>query len=92
MSKSVITIKIDTETKKAARALADDAGITISSLVNSYLKQVVATRHINLRIPQSMSPKTEALLDEAEADIAIGGVVGPFNSAREAVKALKKEA
>ena len=32
MSKTVITIKIDLETKKAAQALAADAGLTLSSL------------------------------------------------------------
>ncbi|MYB75539.1 MAG: hypothetical protein F4X83_00245 [Chloroflexi bacterium] len=91
MANTVITIKIDHETKKAAKELAADAGLTLSGLVNSYLKQVTATRHIDLRIPQKMTPKMEELLDEAEKDIAAGKVIGPFNDADEAIKALKAE-
>ena len=91
MANSVITIKIDPETKRAAQDLAADAGLTISGLVNSYLKQVVATRHIDLLIPQQMTAKMEKLLDEAEKDIAAGRVIGPFKSADEAIEALKKD-
>lgn len=89
MANTVITIKIDPETKKAAKELAADAGLTLSGLVNSYLKQVTATRHIDLHIPQKMTPKMEKLLDEAEKDIAAGKTIGPFDDADEAVKALK---
>ena len=92
MSNKVITIKIDPETKKAAQDLAADAGLTLSGLINSYLKQITATRHINLYIPQRMTPKLEKLLDEAEQDIEAGQTIGPFDSADAAIKALKEEA
>ena len=91
MSNKVITIKIDPETKKAAQELAADAGLTLSSLINSYLKQVTATRHIDLHIPQRMTPKMEKLLDEAEKDIVAGRTIGPFKNADEMIKALKEE-
>ena len=91
MANSVITIKIDPETKRAAKDLAADAGLTISGLVNSYLKQVVATRRIDLLVPQQMTPKMEKLLDEAEKDIAAGRIIGPFKSADEAIRALNKD-
>ena len=91
MDNTVVTIKIDRETKKAAQELAADAGLTLSSLINSYLKQVTATRHIDLHIPQKMTPKLEKLLEEAEQDIAAGKTIGPFNNAEEMIKALKKE-
>lgn len=90
MPNTVITIKIDPETKKAAQDLAADAGLTLSGLVNSYLKQVTATRHIDLHIPQKITPKLERLLDEAEEDIAAGRTIGPFSNAKEAIKALKE--
>ena len=90
MDNTVITIKVDRETKKAAQELAADAGLTLSSLVNSYLKQVTATRHIDLRIPQKMTPKLEKMLEEAERDIAAGRTIGPFNNAEEMIQALKE--
>ena len=91
MDKTVITIKVDRETKKAAQELAADAGLTLSSLINSYLKQVTATRHIDLYIPQRMTPKLEKLLEEAEQDIVAGRTIGPFNNAEEMIRALKEE-
>ena len=91
MNNTVVTIKIDRETKKAAQELAADAGLTLSSLINSYLKQVTATRHIDLHIPQKMTPKLEKLLEEAEQDIAAGRTIGPFNNTEEMIKALKEE-
>lgn len=89
MANTVITIKIDHETKKAAEELAVDAGLTLSDLVNSYLRQITATRHIDLHIPQRMTPKMERQIAEAEKDIAEGKTIGPFRNADEAVKALK---
>ena len=91
MNNTVITIKIDRETKKAAQELAADAGLTLSSLINSYLKQVTATRHIDLHIPRKMAPKLEKMLGEAEQDIVAGRTIGPFNNAEEMIKALKEE-
>lgn len=88
MPSTVITIKTDPETKKAAEDLAADAGLTLDELVNCYLKQVVATRHIDLRIPQKMTPKLEKLLGEAEADIKRGDVSGPYDNVEDFLKDL----
>lgn len=91
MAKTVVTIKMDSETKKSAQALAADAGLTLSALVNSYLKQVIATRHIDLYIPEKMTPKMEKIIEEAEKEIKAGQTIGPFKNVDEAIKALKKE-
>ena len=58
-------------------------------MINSYLKQAIATRHIDLHIPQTMTPKMERLLDEAEADIDAGRVIGSFEAVEGAIEALK---
>ena len=86
---SVITIKTDDQTKKEAQALAKDAGITLSSLINSYLKQVIATRHIEIYAPEQMTPKLEKLIEQVERDRADGKVSKPFDSADDFLKDLK---
>ena len=70
----VITIKTDAATKKAAQELAKEMGLTLNSLINSYLKQVIVTRHVELYAPEPMTPKLEKLLKEAEEEIKRGGV------------------
>ena len=87
--KQVVTIKIDAATKQAAQALAAEAGLSLSGLINSYLNQIVATRHVDIHVPQKMTPKLEQLLAETEKEIAAGEVIGPFDKADEAIKALK---
>ncbi len=87
----VITIKTDEETKKAAQQLASDAGLTLSSLINSYLKQVIVTRHIDIYVPEQMTPKLEKLIEEVEKEIKNGDTVGPFDNADDFLKALHSD-
>ena len=70
----VITVKTDAATKKAAQELAKEMGLTLNSLINSYLKQVIVTRHVELYAPEPMTPKLEKLLKEAEEEIKRGEV------------------
>ena len=70
----VITIKTDAATKKAAQELAKEMGLTLNSLINSYLKQVIVTRHVELYAPEPMTPKLEKLLKETEEEIKRGEV------------------
>ena len=56
---TVISVKLDKDIKESAQEVARSAGLTISALINSYLRQVVATRRIELYAPESMTPNLE---------------------------------
>jgi len=56
---TVISIKIDKATKEAAQEVAKSMGLTLSTLVNSYLLQVISTRRVELFAPELMTPKLE---------------------------------
>ena len=49
---TVVSIKLDKEVKDSAREVAESAGLTLSALINSYLRQVIATRRIELYAPE----------------------------------------
>ena len=66
---TVISVKIDKDVKEAAQEVANSAGLTISTLVNSYLRQVAATRRIEIYSPEQMTPKLEKLIEEVEQAI-----------------------
>ena len=87
----VITIKTDAETKKAAQELAQDLGLTLSSLINSYLKQVVISRYVELYAPasESMTARLEGLLAKSERNIKAGHVSRPGNNVQDFLKDLK---
>ena len=42
MGKSILTVKVDEETKKRARQLAKTSGLTLSQLVDQQLARAVA--------------------------------------------------
>jgi len=88
---TVISVKVDKETKEAAREVAKSAGLNLSTLINAYLRQLIATRRIELYAPEPMTPKLEKLLAEAERDIKTGKVIGPFANIDDALVALRKK-
>ncbi|HMA77663.1 MAG TPA: DUF6364 family protein [Candidatus Paceibacterota bacterium] len=89
---TVLSIKTDKETKAAAQEVAKSMGLTLSALVNSYLKQVVATRRVELYAPEPMSPELEATLTEIDADIKAGRNLSPiFSSEKDAREWLESQ-
>ncbi|OGG89266.1 hypothetical protein A2592_00170 [Candidatus Kaiserbacteria bacterium RIFOXYD1_FULL_42_15] len=70
-TKTVISVKIDKDTKEAAQEVAKGMGLNLSTLVNSYLKQVVYTRRVELFAPEVMSPKLEkAILASVKSGVS----------------------
>ncbi len=86
---TVISVKVDKEVKESAQAVAKSAGLSLSALVNSYLRQVVATRRIELYAPEEMTPKLENMIAEVESEISEGKVSKSYSDSKSFVKALK---
>lgn len=91
MSMVTTRIKLDENIKRQAQEVAKSAGLTLSALINSYLTQVVATRHSEPYTPELTTPQLEALLTEIEPPLATSTDLSkPFNSAEEFLADLKK--
>ena len=87
---TVISVRIDKDVKASAQEVANSAGLTLSTLVNAYLRQVSATRRIELYAPEQMTPKLEKLIEEVEAELKGGKVSKEFDSVEEFLADLKK--
>lgn len=87
---TVISVKVDTEVKASAQEVAKSAGLTLSTLVNAYLRQVAATRRIELYAPEPMTPHLTKLIAEVEAELASGQASQPFDTAEAFLADLKK--
>lgn len=75
MNTAVINIKIDEKTKKEAQQIAKELGVSLSSVIKAYLKQLVRTKKIILTTEEE---PTEFMLDalkESKEDIKTGRVV-----------------
>jgi DNA-damage-inducible protein J len=88
--KTVISVKVDKDVKEKAQEVAASAGISMSSLVNAYLKQIGVTRRIELYAPEQMTPKLEKLVKEVELEIANGKTSAGFTTADAFLADLKK--
>jgi addiction module RelB/DinJ family antitoxin len=86
---TVISVKTDKETKQEAQEVAKSAGLTLSALINSYLRQVVATRRIELYAPEPMTPGLEKMIAVVEAEIAGGKISKGYTNSSTFLKALK---
>ena len=78
---TVISVRTDKKIKNAAAQVAKHAGISLSALINSYLRQIVATRRIELYAPEPMTPKLESLIAQVEAELVDGKVSKKFSNA-----------
>ena len=89
MKTTVMSIKVNEETKKRAQAVAKQFGMPLSTLVNAYLMELGATGQIHFGTAEMMTPKMEKIIEQAEKEIKNGDTSGPFSSAEEAIKYLK---
>lgn len=89
MSKTLISIKVDTKIKHAAKKLAGELGLPLSTIVNAHLKRFVAEKEIRFALPLRMSKKLEKIISETEKDFRTGRNLSPkFDSGEEMDKYL----
>lgn len=87
--KTVISVRTDVSTKTKAQAVAKDIGIPLSTLLNAYLRQLIASRSVNFSVEPSLRPEVEKELLRIEADIKAGRNLSPvFDNLEEAFKWL----
>jgi len=87
---TVISVRTDADIKNAAQQVAKSAGISLSALINSYLRQIVATRRIELYAPEPMTPKLEGLIAEIESELQSKKVSQQFTNVDDFLTDLKK--
>ena len=90
MKTSVINIKTDEETKKKAQEMAKELGLTLSAIINAYLKQAVKSGEVHFSTYR-MTPYLEKRIEQVEKDIKAGRNLSPgFESADEAIAWLHR--
>jgi antitoxin component of RelBE/YafQ-DinJ toxin-antitoxin module len=90
MNTAAIYIKTQPEVKAKAQKIAKNLGFSLSSLVDSWLKQFVKTKRVTYRAKEDERPSkylTESL-KRSEEDIKEGRVLS-FDSGEDAVKYFK---
>lgn len=83
MNTAVINIKTQPETKLKAQAVAENLGMSLSSLINGFLKQLIKTKKVEFSATEEPSPWMIKMLKESEKDIKAGKYISFANSDKE---------
>ena len=88
MNTAVVITKTDPEVKEQAQRVAKKLGISLSSLVNAYLKQIVRTRRVEFTLEEEPSEYLVKTIKQAEENYRTGKTSPAFTKAKDAVKYL----
>lgn len=80
-----MSIKIDENLKRQAQETASAIGIPLSTLINAYLRDVVATGRVEFSAAEPMTPQMERIIEQAEKEIAAGDISPEFDNAEDAI-------
>lgn len=67
--KTVINIKADRQIKIKAKKLAEDLGLSLSAIINAYLRQFVRNKSVYFSAAPSMSKELEDVLGKIDKDV-----------------------
>ncbi len=70
--RTVVNVKTEIGLKIAAQKVAHELGLSLSTIINAYLKQFVRDGELRVSTAPQMSPQLEKLLDHVEYDIQRG--------------------
>lgn len=88
MQTAAIYIRTEPETKRKAQKVAKEIGMTLSGLVNTYLKQVIRTKKLELSFEEP-SEYLKKRIKQAEKNYKAGNTSPAFTNAKEAIKYLE---
>lgn len=80
MQTAVINIKVEPKTKREAQRVAEEIGISLSGLINGFLKHLIRTRTVTFSATEEPSKYLIQALKEAEKEIKMGWVSPTFDN------------
>lgn len=86
---TTITIKTNKTLLKQSKKLAEELGITLTGVVNSFLKQFVRERKFSVSAEPMPTKEKMALLEQISKEMDSGEFSGPFTDVDELFKHLK---
>lgn len=85
MNTAVVNIKVEPTIKKRAQKIAHELGLSLSSLLNAYLREVVRTKRVSFDLREEPSDYFIKAMKEAREDVEKGRVSPSFANAEDAI-------
>jgi antitoxin component of RelBE/YafQ-DinJ toxin-antitoxin module len=90
MTKTILNIKTDPDTKLQIQAFAAELGVPVSVIMNAQIKQMLRDRRIVLSTELEPTPYLVKIMEEVEEDLKIGRNLSPvFTSAKDMLEHLE---
>lgn len=89
MNTAVVNVKVNPETKRQAQQVVEELGLSLSSVINGFLKQLIRTRTVTFSTSEEPSEYMVKALQKSAEDIKAGKVVA-FNNFDEELHYLDK--
>lgn len=92
MSYTVVTTRIDPETKREAQKTAEALGMPLSVIIKGFLKQFVKTKSISFSAKDEEIPSPYLIksIQQAEKDLKTGKASPTFDNTEDAIKWLNR--
>lgn len=81
--KTIVNLKTDKDVKESAQKVAAKLGLTLSAVINAYLKQFIRNQEVYFSYIPKMTPELERLLGRAEKDYKSGKNISPILTSAE---------
>lgn len=82
MNTAVINIKVEPLIKKKAQKTADALGLSLSAIINGFLRQFIETKTITFREPEEPNDYFIEMLKESQEDVKKGHVISFANPSK----------
>ncbi len=87
----VINFKTEDKVKKQAQKIATEMGLSLSDILNVYLRKFVKTKELHINVSETPSPYLVKSLKQSELDRKRGDVSPSFDNARDAINWLNDD-
>ena len=81
---AVINIRTDAGVKTKAKEIAEKLGLSLSGIINAYLRQLIRTKTVSFSVSEEPSDYLLKSLVQSKKDIKEGFISPAFDNAKEA--------
>lgn len=89
MNSAVINIRTEPEIKREAQKVVKNLGLSLSDVMNGYLRELVKVKKVNFSAAEAPSAYLVKQIELARSELADGGGSPVFNNTDKAIKWLK---
>ena len=88
MTKTILNIKIDPETKQQIQAFAHELGVPVSVIINAQIKQMLRDRKVVLSTELEPTPYLIKIMEQVERDLPVRKNMTKTMNTKEAIAYL----